>query len=192
MNFIKKNLSNIIFIAVLVLLYFTGMLSRISTLSQTAIVKSGFVDADPESSNNEHFDYNFSIKDLEGNKMSFEQFKGKVIFLNMWATWCGPCKAEMPSIQNLHNQVDHTNIEFVMLSIDRDKDLQKARNYIANQSYTFPVYMPSGYLTEQLNVPSIPTTFVISKSGKIVMKEVGMKNYDTSKFKKFLEKLASE
>ncbi len=188
----KKNRSNIIFIAVLVVLYFTGVFGRISTLAQTAIVKSGFVDVDTESVSDENFDFNFTIKDLDGKKINFEQFKGKVIFLNMWATWCGPCKAEMPSIQKLHDQIDRSNIEFVMLSIDREKDLQKARNYITNQSYSFPVYMPSGYLTEQLNVPSIPTTFVISKAGKIVMKEIGMKNYDTPKFKKYLEKLATE
>ncbi|NOS55487.1 MAG: TlpA family protein disulfide reductase, partial [Cyclobacteriaceae bacterium] len=57
---------------------------------------------------------------------------------------------------------------------------------------TFPVYLPSGRLTEQLNVPSIPTTFVIGKDGRIVAKEVGTTNFNTDKFKKFLKQLKEE
>jgi thiol-disulfide isomerase/thioredoxin len=187
---IRRNLSNIIFILILVILYFSGGLGRIATLAQTAVVHSGFVDADPADARDEAFDFNFTVKDLEGRTFPIEQFKGKVVFLNLWATWCGPCKAEMPSIQELYNQVDHDKFAFVMLSIDREKDFAKVKKYVQDKSYSFPVFTPSGYLTEQLNVPSIPTTFVISKEGKIAMKEVGMKNYNTSKFKKFLEGLA--
>lgn len=187
---IRKNLSNIVFILIIVVLYFTGGLGQIATLAQSAVVHSGFVDADPSDSKDESFDYHFTVKDLEGNSFPVEQFKGKVVFLNLWATWCGPCKAEMPSIQKLYEQVDHTKFAFVMLSIDREKDFAKVKKYVQDKSYSFPVFTPSGYLTEQLNVPSIPTTFVISKEGKIVMKEVGMKNYNTSKFKKYLEELA--
>jgi hypothetical protein len=79
-----------------------------------------------------------------------------------------------------------------MLSIDKDKALQKVESYIKSNNYTFPVFMPSGYLAQQLQVPSIPTTFVISREGKVVMKEVGTRNYDTKKMLEFLRKEAAK
>ena len=187
---LQKNRSNIIFIALPAILYFTGMLSHLATFSQSIVVSSGLVNAETDESMSEEFDFNFSVKDIESNHQSFDQFKGKVIFLNLWATWCGHCKAEMPSIQNLYNQLDHNKFKFVMLSIDRERDFEKVKRYVADRGFTFPVYASSGNLTEQLDVPSIPTTFVISAEGKIVMKEVGMKNYDTQKFKNLLERLS--
>ena len=167
-------------------------MGTVSFLTQSAALHTGILNASPdEVSNPKEFDYHFFVKDLSGNKINFEQFKGKVIFLNLWATWCGPCRAEMAEIQNLYSRMDKDKVVFVMLSIDLDKNKGKVVNYIHDKAFTFPVFMTSGYLTEQLNVPSIPTTFVISKSGKVVMKEVGTKNYNTDKFKKFLEEKAN-
>jgi thiol-disulfide isomerase/thioredoxin len=189
---IRKNLSNILFVVVLVILYFTGGLSQLSSMAQSAMLHSGFADADIDDKKDEAFNYNFAIKDLKGNTFSFDQYKGKVVFLNMWATWCGPCKAEMPSIQQLRDQISNEKIAFVMLSLDKEKHVEKVKSYIKDKEFTFPVFMASGYLTDQLQVPSIPTTFIISKEGKIVMKEIGMKNYNTAKIKKFLDGLANE
>jgi len=138
------------------------------------------------------FDYNFKINDLKGNTIDFRTFKGKTVFINLWATWCGPCRGEMPSIQKLYEQVDKNEIEFVMLSIDNLKQTEKVKKYVNDKSFTFPVYTLSGEfntLPEQLQVPSIPVTFIIDKNGTVVMKEVGMKNYNTSKMKKLLTEL---
>ena len=82
---------------------------------------------------------------------------------------------------------NNPNVVFVMLSIDNDKDLPKVIRYLKDKDYTFNGYMPSGYLTEQLNVPSIPTTFVISKEGKIIAKEIGTTNFNTNRFYNFLK-----
>lgn len=170
-------------------LYFTGLLSSISFLAQSAVLKTGLMNASVEIVEDDiNFNYDFQIKDLNGNKLDFAQFKNKVVFLNLWATWCGPCRAEMPTIQKLYEKMeDDPNVVFVMLSIDKDKDLPKVIKYLKDKEYTFKGYMPSGYLTEQLNVPSIPTTFVISKEGKIITKEVGTTNFNTSRFYKFLK-----
>jgi thiol-disulfide isomerase/thioredoxin len=75
---------------ILVVLKYTGLLSSLSYATQSAVLKTGLLDADLETSKNELFDYDFSIKDLKGNKSSFNNYKGKVVFLNLWATWCGP------------------------------------------------------------------------------------------------------
>ena len=180
-------------VIILLILKFSGLLGSVSYVTQSAVLHTGLMNASAEETNtSEAFDYNFVIKDLAGNKINFDQYKGKVIFVNLWATWCSPCRAEMPGIQKLYNKVDHDKISFVMLSIDKDVNKEKVVKFINDRLFTFPAFMPSGYLSSQLNVPEIPTSFVISKDGKIVVKEIGMKNYDTAKFKKLLEKLASE
>ncbi|HEY9046351.1 MAG TPA: TlpA disulfide reductase family protein [Ohtaekwangia sp.] len=177
-------------IAVIAILRYTGLLAGISVVAQSALMKTGVLDASPAPpAVARDFDYDFSVKDLNNNTIDFKQFKGKTIFLNLWATWCGPCRAEMPSIQQLYEQIDHEKVVFVMLSLDRAEDTEKVSRYIKDKGHTFPVYMPSGYLPEQLNVPSIPTTFVISPQGKIVSKKAGTANYNTSGFKEFLEKM---
>ncbi|MBK5277305.1 MAG: TlpA family protein disulfide reductase [Bacteroidia bacterium] len=183
-----------ILIALLIVvgLQLSGFMGTASFYAHSAALRTGLFNASAEKMKKpKTFDYNFMIKDLEGTKISFEKFRGKVVFLNMWATWCGPCRAEMADIQKLYNSVDHDKVVFVMLSIDDDKNRAKVGSYVHNKSFTFPVFMPSGYLPEQLHVPSIPTTFVLSKDGKIIAKEVGSKNYNTDNFKKFLEDQAN-
>lgn len=179
-------------VLILAVLKVTGLMGQISYVTQTAAIKTGLLNVRPEEPEKEKdFDYNFTLKDLKGNRIKFDQYKGKVVFLNMWATWCGPCRAEMPGIHSLYEKMKGEPIEFVMLSIDRDQALPKVESYIANNKYTFPVFMPSGNLATQLQVPSIPTTFIISKDGKIVMKEVGTRNYDTQRMVDFLKKLTA-
>lgn len=186
-----KNFKIVAWILAIAVLYFSGALQQVASFGQSVVIQSGIVNAKAASNNDSPFDYNFIVKDLAGNKIDFKDFKGKVIFLNLWATWCGPCRSEMASIQKLFDGISKDNISFVMLSLDQDRQFENVKKYIRGKEFTFPVYMPSGYLAEQLQVPSIPTTFVISKDGIIALKEVGMKNYNTAKFKKYLEELAA-
>jgi thiol-disulfide isomerase/thioredoxin len=181
----------VIMFVLIVALQLTGIMSSVTYYGQLALLETGLLDADDEVLiDGEDFDYQFTIKDLSGNRIPFEQYRGKVIFLNLWATWCGPCRAEMAGIQKLYSRIDKEKVSFVMLSIDKDSDHNKVVSYLQNKKFTFPAFQPSGYLTEQLNVPAIPTTFIISKEGKIIKKEVGNQNYDTSRFQKFLEDLS--
>ena len=131
---------------------------------------------------------------LEITDANFEQVvlkSDKPVLVDFWAEWCGPCRMEMPTIQSLYEKMDSTGIEFVILSVDRDSDEPKIAKYINQYSYTFPVYRPSGMLTPQLDVPGIPTTFIINKEGQIIAKEVGATNFDTPKFRKFLLSLTN-
>jgi thiol-disulfide isomerase/thioredoxin len=180
-------------IAVFVLvLRYTGILAGISSITGAAIISTGVMDAEPEAPVvTKSFDYNFTLTDLGNNKVDMNQFKGKTIFLNLWATWCGPCRIEMPSIQKLYDKVDHDKIAFVMLSLDRAEDKEKVEKFVTDKKHSFPIYIPAGALPELLNVPSIPTTFVISPDGRVASKKVGTANYDTEEFKKFLEDLSA-
>jgi thiol-disulfide isomerase/thioredoxin len=145
-----------------------------------------------EKSSSSSFDYGFVLRDIQGKKVDVTTYKGKVIFINLWATWCGPCRAEMASIEKLYSGLNKKNIEFIMLSLDRPGAEQNVKNYIATKQFTFPVYMPFESLPQQLNVPSIPTTFIIDKTGNIIKKEVGSQDYNTKEYKELLEKLAAK
>ena len=180
----------VVFIAVLLVLRYTGALSGISVLTGRALMETGIMDAMAEEpAVAKKFNYNFSIKDLNGKVVDVKDLKGTTIFLNLWATWCGPCRMEMPSIQSLYNQVDNKKIMFIMLSIDRESDIEKIRSYIKDKEYTFPVYTPASLLPNQLQVGMIPSTFVVDSAGRVVASEKGAANYDTPEFKAFLEKL---
>jgi thiol-disulfide isomerase/thioredoxin len=181
------------FVLLLILLRYTGILSGISFAANSVLMKTGVMDAEPNDvAVVKSFDYNFSIKDMDGKVIDFNTYKGKTIFINLWATWCGPCRVEMPSIQKLYDRVNHDEIIFIMLSFDEPNNTGKISKFISDRQFTFPVYQPASALPDQLDVPSIPTTLIIDPKGKIVSKKVGVANFDTDEFEKFLTGLASK
>lgn len=175
---------------VIFVLHSSGMLSAVSVHTQKWVIRSGLLNAKPEVSEKTPFPFNFELQTLQGQHIPMDSLKGKVIFLNIWATWCGPCRAEMPGIESLYTSVKEKDIAFVMLAIDKKGDEGKIQKYLANKSFTFPVYRPihnaSNSFPEILRVPSIPTTFVIDRNGDVVYKKVGSANYDTKRFRSFL------
>ncbi|MFT2009918.1 TlpA family protein disulfide reductase [Pontibacter sp. 13R65] len=130
----------------------------------------------------------FQMTDLQGNTVNFESLHGKVVFLNIWATWCPPCVAEMPNIQGLYEKVGSDKISFVMLSVDNGGQ-EKVQKFIDRKGFTFPVYMPASQFPEELYSNSIPTTFIISPEGKIVARQEGMAEYDTREVREFLQSM---
>lgn len=131
----------------------------------------------------------FKMVDLNGKTVAFESLKGKVIFLNIWATWCPPCIAEMPNIHSLYKKMDPNKVAFVMLSVD-EGGMGKVKKFVDKKGYTFPVYMPASQFPQEFYSTSIPTTFIISPDGKIVAKQEGMAEYDTKEVREFLMGLA--
>jgi len=135
-------------------------------------------------------DYQIEFTDLKGQKFDFSTLKGKVIFINFWATWCPPCVAEMPAIQELYNVYkDNANVVFLLVSNETPEVVQ---HFITKKSYTFPVYINNYKLPDILASNSIPSTFVISKTGKIVVSEVGASNWAGKKMKELMEALIDE
>ena len=181
------------------LLYITGLHTEAIAQVQRLLLATGIrqteVPAQTESSVPEEAlitafpGKGFSMVNLKGETLPFEDLKGKVIFLNIWATWCPPCIAEMPNIQSLYEKVDSDKIAFVMLSVDK-AGLEKVKKFIDRKGFTFPVYMPASPLPDEFYTQSIPTTFIISPEGKIVHKQVGMAEYDTPEVLKFLQDMA--
>jgi thiol-disulfide isomerase/thioredoxin len=174
-------------------LQITGQLSTVLGYGQQAILATGVLNATDDVEAGEAFDFNFEAITPNGKPLDPKALQGKVVFLNLWATWCGPCRAEMPTIQKLYEENKDPNVVFAMLSLDRGATAQrKVQDYISKSGYTFPVYILNGQATGQLAVQIIPTTYVISKKGTVAKTETGMTNYNTDRFKKFLAKLAAE
>ncbi len=189
-SFLKPIVSTLIIIG---LLQVTGLWSSASSLAQSLVLKTGALNADSDFKKPiAAFDYQFDMLDMHGNPISAEKLKGKVVFLNLWATWCGPCKAEMPGIDNLYQKLREYPIEFVMLSVDKANAQSKIETYLSKNNYSFPVYMLQGVAPELLQVPSIPTTYVINKEGKVILKEIGARNYDTKKMANSLIELSTQ
>ena len=168
------------------ILYFTGLHTEVLGGMQRLFLKIGLGEAQTEviEEGQDRATYNFNLATLDGEVISFEDFKGKTIFLNIWATWCPPCIAEMPDIHELSRDMANEDIVFVMLSTDEDID--KVKKFIERKGFTFPVYRMVEQLPGVFWTQSIPTTFVISPEGKIVFKKLGISNYNTSEFKEYL------
>jgi thiol-disulfide isomerase/thioredoxin len=134
------------------------------------------------------YPYHAALTSLTGQSADLHDFRGKVVFLNLWASWCPPCRGEMPDIQRLYEQIDTSRVAFVMLSLDRDP--ARAREVVREEGYTFPVFFPAGPLPDELESRAIPTTFVLSPAGQIASRTDGMAQYNTAEFRAYLSKLA--
>lgn len=179
-----------IFLSFIGILFITGWHKNLAAGLQQLILKTGTVQASAQNNKEQAVaPYNFSLKTINGDNVNFADFKGKTVFLNLWATWCPPCIAEMPDIHKLYQQVASDKIKFVMISLD--KDPQKAIKFIKRKGYTFPVYTTTRALPQAYYSRSIPTTFVISPQGKIVVKHKGMASYNTTRFKQLLAQISN-
>ncbi len=133
-------------------------------------------------------DYSMTLEDMEGRKVNLHQWQEKTLFINFWATWCAPCIAEMPGISQLYAEMkEDPNINFLIISVDND--WQKAQQFTHDKGYQFPIYRVVDGIPPVLFSKSIPATFVIAPGGKVVLKQLGMANYNQSEFQEFLKSL---
>jgi thiol-disulfide isomerase/thioredoxin len=134
----------------------------------------------------------FEMQNINGKTISLQQQKGKVVFLNFWATWCPPCLAELPSINDFYLKIkDNPNIVFI--SVDSDNDLPKSSLFLQKKGYQFPVYGGNaGALPEQFFSGTIPTTIVIDKNGLVVFNHINRANYNDEKFAAYILDLAKQ
>jgi peroxiredoxin len=118
----------------------------------------------------------FTLKDLNGKSHSLSDYKGKVVFLNFWATWCPPCRQEMPSMQKMFKSWD--NKKYVMLAVNIGESKSKVASFARENGYTFPILLDTNKsLAREYMVRGIPTTYIISKDGMIVNQIVGAREW---------------
>ena len=123
---------------------------------------------------------NFTLKSLNGEEVSLSQQKGKYVLVNFWATWCGPCKVEMPSLETLHQRFKSKN--FSLLAISNDMfGAQIVKPFIKANNLTFPVLLDQQLqASNKFGVVSLPTTFMIDPEGNIIGELRGAEDWDSS------------
>jgi thiol-disulfide isomerase/thioredoxin len=127
----------------------------------------------------------FTVQDVNGNGVNLNSFKGKKVFVNLWASWCPPCRAEMPSIEKLYGSVDTSKVAFVMLALDND--FEQSKQFIKKQGLNLPVYYPTENLPQLFNVQGIPATFIFNEQGKLIQRIDGGDDYDTDRYRELLK-----
>jgi thiol-disulfide isomerase/thioredoxin len=118
---------------------------------------------------------NFKAKDLNGNEFSLETYKGKVVLLNFWATWCGPCRAEIQGLIELQNQYKD-RMQIIGMVVDED-DENNVRAVVKDEGINYPVALTANPVRMAYGgIAALPTLFVINAEGKVVQKHVGLYN----------------
>jgi thiol-disulfide isomerase/thioredoxin len=191
---IKKEIRDwAIFATVLLTLYLTGLHTEVAAFAQRVVLATGIGNPKIELAQEKKTiaRYDFTLDGLDGQTLDFEDLRGKVVFINFWATWCAPCIAEMPSIQNLYEVFeDDPNVVFVMINVESKR--AKARKFISKKEYTFPVYYPNATrIPAVYSSDGIPATYVINKEGYLVYQKIGMASYDGENFIDFIKNLTN-
>ena len=134
---------------------------------------------------------NISFKNDKGEIVNMNDLKGKVVFINFWATWCPPCIAEMPSIATLYERLKG-NSEVVFLIVEIEGESEKANKFMAGKQLNLPVYYPNSQIPKEWLGGSIPTTLIINKHGEIATKHEGLADYSRQEVSDFIIELTKK
>jgi thiol-disulfide isomerase/thioredoxin len=187
MAYLKKNLINILLISLVLLITFvpSAKAFMMRGLMEIGLFKPGTANtAAPPAADLT----GIRFKDIRGKVVDLGNLKGKVVFLNFWATWCPPCQAEMPSINKLYTQFKD-DPDVVFLLVDADSKLPEAQQFMQKKKFNIPVYEVASNIPEQLFKGSLPTTIVFDKQGRVRFNEEGAANYAHKKFIDFMLEL---
>ncbi len=129
----------------------------------------------------------FTLKDIHGHKHTLSDYRGKYVFLNFWATWCPPCRDEMPSMQKVYDTWNKK--DYVMLAVNINENRAKVKRFAQENGYTFPILIDNdGKIASRYGIRGIPATFFIDKQGNVVKKIVGSRHWDMKTIKRAFKK----
>jgi thiol-disulfide isomerase/thioredoxin len=135
----------------------------------------------------ESADYNWTVRGLDGQPLLMSQLRGRVVFLNFWATWCVPCIAEMPSIQRLYEQVKDDAV-FVCVS---PEEATLVDRFVEEKGYRIPMYTFEGSPPAVFRIKSYPKTLIIAPDGRIAFAHTGTAVWDDPSSVEFIRNLSS-
>lgn len=185
-SFLKKHKSNILFGIVVLLLIIPQTRMPILVTVQRIIAFSPSTIA--EDKRETIVDYSWNLRALNASNVNLEDAKNEVIVINLWATWCPPCVAEMPSFQALYD--DYGNrVAFYFVSNEKSEILNR---FMERHNYTMPIFQTLEAAPTQFNSNALPTTYVIAKNGEIVIKKTGVADWNSRKMRSLLDKLIAE
>jgi len=192
----KKIIGNVVFVLVVGLLiwptsrgYFQQILMKIGFFKPKLEINSASKESVTPATANVFS--NVSFVNSLGEAVKMADLKGKVVFINFWATWCPPCRAEMPSINVLYDSYkDNPNIVFLIVEIEGDK--AKAEAFVKEQKLTLPISFPNSDIPKEWLSGSIPSTVILDKEGQVATRHEGMADYSSPEVDKFIQDLINK
>lgn len=181
----KFKISDIIFAVFILLLIFPQTRTPIQVAVNKLKVAIWSPSIKDEEDQNEVTPFEYVVVDLQGNSQNISVGKGKVTFISYWATWCPPCIAELPGIQDLYKDYGD-KVNFILLT---QEEPDKVQRFINKKDYELPIYFPQMQAPEILQENSIPTNYVIDATGKIIIKETGAADWNSKKVRELLDDL---
>lgn len=132
----------------------------------------------------------FNLQDLDGRSVTLKEFRGKVVFVNFWATWCPPCRDEMPSMQRIYNEYRDKGL--VMLAINFMESPNTIRPFLSEHKLTFPILLDSGTVMVSYGVLGLPATYLIDRQGKAAARALGARDWNNQESLRVIRKLLDE
>jgi len=133
----------------------------------------------------------FELQDLTGSTRRLSDFRGKVVLLNFWATWCGPCRFEMPSMEKLYRRLNAKGLEIVAVNLQEDRS--SVEQFVDEYGLSFPVLLDTtGRIGATYGARSIPTTYIVDREGFVIAGTIGTREWDTEEYIRFFEKLLAD
>ncbi|MFQ5543628.1 MAG: TlpA disulfide reductase family protein [Nitrospiria bacterium] len=134
----------------------------------------------------------FILKKLKGGETSLSSYKGKVVLVNFWATWCGPCRAEMPSMEKLYQDYSRDDFEILAVSIDFDKEAP-VKAFIEEFGFTFPVPLDDQLeVNNRYQIRVVPTSILVDQNGIIKHRLLGAKDWSARDSNLFIDQLIAQ
>lgn len=190
-QYIRKNAFTILMVIFIGVMFFSPDAKSfvLRQLMATGLFNASMDKKDAGTKNQVNTDFDFA--DEKGNVQNTSSLRGKVVFINFWASWCPPCRAEFPSIETLYTQFKN-NPDIVFLTINEDDDPATGKAYLEKEKFSVPMYQSSGNVPAEIYSGSLPTTVVLDKNGKVRLHHAGFANYASDKFVKQIEELINE
>lgn len=133
----------------------------------------------------------FTLKSRSGKNLRLSEYRGQVVLINFWASWCGPCRQEMPLLEDLYKR--YSKLGFTILGVNVDTDSTKANQYLRDITVTFPILYDTGNtVTKSYNVNAMPTTVIVDRSGNMRFLHQGYKPGYEKEYKKQVVQLIKE
>lgn len=181
----KLSVKNIIFLVLIALLIIPQTRKPIQVAVNSLKVKIFSPSAFAKADQTQLKPFTYRVTSIEGLSRNAEIGQGKVTFISYWATWCPPCIAELPSIEKLY--ADYGNkVDFVLIT---QEEPAKVKRFLERKQLNIPAVFPQMETPEQLYERTIPTNYVIDKTGNIVIKEQGAANWNSTKVRETLDQL---
>ncbi len=133
----------------------------------------------------------FTLKSLEGSNLRLEEYRGQVVLINFWASWCGPCRQEMPILDRLHHRYQDTG--FAVLGINVEGEREPAQDLVDKTNVTFPILLDADQkVSEMYDLQAMPSSVVIDRDGVVRYIHLGYKPGDEAKYVEVVKRLIRE